>query len=145
MLTIFVNIGWREGFPEMPSNQRYPLLQCARDKNKGIIDSWDVDVIDQPKLDKDEIIVINFGSDSFEGTDLGKFLRAKNIEHIYVNGQCTEHVAATTVKRAANMVYNAAIIKDAMPGFTDSNYETMLDILPLYAKVMTSEEFAQSN
>ena len=141
MLTIFVNIGWRAGFPEMPANQYYPLLQGAKDENKGIIGSWDVDVIDALKPINNELIVINTGSDSFEGTDLDKILRANNIGHLYVSGQCIEHVVATTVKRAANMGYNAILIKDATSGFTDSNYSAMLDILPLYSKVITSDQF----
>jgi len=70
MLTVFVNIGWRPGFPELPSNQYYPLLQGAKDENKGIIGTWEVDVIDALKPNKNELIVINYGSDSFEGTDL---------------------------------------------------------------------------
>jgi len=48
---------------------------------------------------------------------------------------------ATTIKRAANMGYNAILIKDATSGFTDSNYNAMLDILPLYSKVITANEF----
>ena len=27
IFTIFVNIGWRPGFPELPENQYYPLLE----------------------------------------------------------------------------------------------------------------------
>ena len=46
LLTIFVNIGWRPGFPELPENQYYPLLQGAKDENKGIVGTWEVDVID---------------------------------------------------------------------------------------------------
>ena len=144
MLTIFVNIGWREGFPEMPENQFYPLLQGAKDENKGIIGSWDVDVIDALKPNKKELIVINFGSDSFESTDLDKILRTNNIGHIYVSGQCVEHVVETTVKRAANMGYNATVMKDATSGFTDSNYNAMMDILPLYATLITSAEFVKA-
>lgn len=145
MLTIFVNIGWRAGFPELPDNQFYPLLQGAKDENKGIIGTWDVEVIDALKPSANEMIVLNYGSDSFEGTDLEKILRVHNIGHIYVSGQCIEHVVETTVKRAANMGYNAAIIKDAMSGFTDSNYNAMLDILPLYCKIITADEFVTSN
>ena len=144
MLTIFVNIGWRPGFPEMPKNQYYPLMQGAKDANKGIIGTWDVDVIDDLKPEENEKIVINYGSDSFEGTDLDLLLRANGVEHVYVSGQCTEHVVATTVKRAANKGYNATVLKDATSGFTDSNYEAMMNILPLYAKLITSEEFAKS-
>ena len=140
MLIVFVNIGWRPGFPELPENQYYPLLQGAKDENKGIIGTWEVDVIDALKPNKNELIVINYGSDSFEGTDLDRILRANNIGHIFVSGQCIEHVVATTIKRAANMGYNAILIKDATSGFTDSNYAAMLAILPLYAKVISSDQ-----
>jgi nicotinamidase-related amidase len=113
LLTIFVNIGWRPGFPELPENQYYPLLQGAKDENKGIVGTWEVDVIDALRPMASEPIVINFGSDSFEGTDLDRILRANAIGHLFVSGQCIEHVVATTIKRAANMGYNATLIKDA--------------------------------
>ncbi len=141
LLTIFVNIGWRPGFPELPENQYYPLLQGAKDENKGIIGTWEVDVIDALRPNANEPIVINFGSDSFEGTDLDMLLRANNIGHLFVSGQCVEHVVATTIKRAANMGYNAILISDATSGFTDSNYNAMLEILPLYARLITAAEF----
>jgi nicotinamidase-related amidase len=141
LLIVFVNIGWRPGFPELPENQYYPLLQGAKDENKGIIGTWEVDVIDALKPNKNELIVINYGSDSFEGTDLDRILRANNIGHVFVSGQCIEHVVATTIKRAANMGYNAVLINDATSGFTDSNYKAMLDILPLYSKVISSDQF----
>jgi nicotinamidase-related amidase len=144
MLVVFVNIGWRPGFPEMPKNQYYPLMQGAKDENKGLIGSWDVDVIDELKPKPNEIIVINFGSDGFQGTDLDLILRSHGVDHVYVSGQCTEHVVATTIKRAVNMGYNATLIKNATSGFTDSNYNAMMDILPLYCKLITSEEFVNS-
>ncbi len=141
LLTIFVNIGWRPGFPELPENQHYPLLQGAKDENKGIIGTWEVDVIDALRPNANEPIVINFGFDSFEGTDLDMLLRANNVGHLFVSGQCIEHVVATTIKRAANMGYNAILIRDATSGFTDSNYNAMLEILPLYARLITAAEF----
>jgi len=144
MLVVFVNIGWRPGFPEMPKNQYYPLMQGAKDENKGLIGSWDVDVIDELKPKPNDIIVINFGSDGFQGTDLDLILRSHGVDHVYVSGQCTEHVVATTIKRAVNMGYNATLIKNATSGFTDSNYNAMMDILPLYCKLITSEEFVNS-
>lgn len=144
MLTIFVNIAWRPGYPEMPKDQYYPLMQGAKDANKALVGSWDAEVINELKPVKGDIIVINYGSDSFEGTDLDLVLRSAGVNHVYVSGQCTEHVVATTVKRAANKGYNATVIKDATSGFTDSNYNAMMDILPLYAKMVTSSEFVKS-
>src|SRR5262249_22735204 len=122
-------------------NQHYPLLQGAKDENKGIVGTWEVDVIDALRPMSNEPIVINFGSDSFEGTDLDRILRAANVGHLVISGQCIEHVGATSIKRAANMGYNAILIKDATSGVPDSNYRAMLDILPLYAKLITSAEF----
>ena len=107
-------------------------------------DDWaaEAHVIDALKQADGELVVINYGSDGFEGTDLDRLLRASNIGHLFVSGQCIEHVVATTIKRAANMGYNAILIKDATSGFTDGNYAAMLDILPLYSKVITSAQFA---
>ena len=82
MLTIFVNIGWRPGFPELPENQYYPLLQGAKGENKGIVGTWEVDVIDALRPMSNEPIVINFGSDGFEGTDLDRLLRASTMSAI---------------------------------------------------------------
>jgi len=106
----------------------------AKDENKGIVGTWEVDVIDPLRPAGNEPIVINFGSDSFEGTDLDR-IRAHNIGHVRVSGQCIEHVVATTIKRAANTGYNAILIKDATSGFTDSNYSAMVDkSAPLLAR-----------
>jgi nicotinamidase-related amidase len=58
-----------------------------------------------------EPIVINFGSDSFEGTDLDRILRANAVGHLFVSGQCIEHVVATTIKRAANRLHRTAITR----------------------------------
>jgi nicotinamidase-related amidase len=126
-------------------NAGEPVLSAVagrQDENKGIIGTWEVDVIDALKPAGGELVVINYGSDSFEGTDLDRILRAGNIGHLFVSGQCIEHVVATTIKRAANMGYNAILIKDATSGFTDANYTAMLDILPLYSKVISSDQFA---
>jgi nicotinamidase-related amidase len=143
MLVIYVNIAWRPGFPELPEDT-CALLREAKEKNKCLRGSWGAEVIKELKSKENEIIVINFGSDGFEGTDLDLILRANKINHIYVTGQCTEHVVATTVKRAVNMGYTATVLKDCTSGFTDQNYEAMLKILPLYGEVITSSEFISS-
>ena len=97
MPVIYVNIAWRPGFPELPDNT-CGLLKEAKDNNECLVGSWGADVIDELKPEGTEIIVINFGSDSFEGTDLDLILRNRGIKSLYVVGQCIEHVVATTVK-----------------------------------------------
>ena len=144
MLVIYVNIAWRPGFPELPDDT-CGLLKEAKDNNECLVGSWGADVIDELKPEGDEIIVINFGSDSFEGTDLDLILRNRGIKNLYVVGQCIEHVVATTVKRAVNMGYSAAILKDCTSGFTDQNYDAMVEIMPLYADLVTADDFVGMN
>ena len=144
MLVIYVNIAWRPGFPELPDNT-CGLLKEAKDNNECLVGSWGADVIDELKPEGNEIIVINFGSDSFEATDLDLILRNRGVRNIYVVGQCIEHVVATTVKRAVNMGYSASVLKDCTSGFTDQNYDAMVEILPLYADLIGVDEFVSKN
>ena len=144
MPVIYVNIAWRPGFPELPDNT-CGLLKEAKDNNECLVGSWGADVIDELKPEGNEIVVINFGSDGFEGTDLDLILRNRGIKSLYVVGQCIEHVVATTVKRAVNMGYSATILKDCTSGFTDQNYDAMVEIMPLYADLITADEFVSMN
>ena len=140
MTVIYVNIAWRIGFPELPENT-CGLLSEAKEKNECLVGSWGAEVIEELKPREHEAVVINFGSDGFEGTDLDLLLRVKRINNLYVAGQCIEHVVETTVKRAVNMGYTASVLKDCTSGFTDQNYDAMLEILPLYATLMTADDF----
>ena len=144
MLVIYVNIAWRPGFPELPDDT-CGLLKEAKDNNECLVGSWGADVIDELKPEGDEIIVVNFGSDSFEGTDLDLILRNRGVRNVTVVGQCIEHVVATTVKRAVNMGYSATVLRDCTSGFTDQNYDAMVEILPLYADLITVDEFVARN
>lgn len=143
MLVIYVNIAWRPGFPELPE-ETYELLKEAKEKEKSIRDTWDAGVVEELEPEEEEVIVYNFGSDSFEGTDLDTILRANRINHLYITGQCIEHVVATTAKRAANMGYAVTVLKDCSSGFTDENYDCMLSILPYYCDLVTSSDFVSS-
>jgi len=140
MMIVYVNIAWRPGFPELPKDT-CGLLREAKEKNECLVGSWGAQVIDELKPQDGEIIVINFGSDSFEGTDLDLILRNNDIKKLYVTGECIEHVVGTTIKRAVNMGYSATLLKDCTSGFTDQNYDAMVNILPLYADLITVDEF----
>ena len=140
MMVIYVNIAWRPGFPELPANT-CGLLKEVKEKNECLVGSWGADVIDELVPRDGEIIVTNFGSDGFEGTDLDLILRTNRITNLYVAGQCIEHVVETTIKRAVNMGYTATLLKDCTSGFTDQNYDAMLEILPLYAELITADDF----
>ena len=140
MKIIYVNIAWRRGAPELPS-QTCELLRSAKESGECIVGSWGAEVIDELKPQGGDINITNFNSDGFEGTELDLILRAQKIDTLFFTGQCIEHVVATTMKRAVNMGYQAVLLRDCTSGFTDLNYEAMVEILPLYGTLITSKEF----
>ncbi len=140
MRIIYVNIAWRRGAPELPADT-CGLLKGAKESGECVVGSWGAGVIDELKPYGDDIVVTNFNSDGFEGTELDMILRANRIDTLYFTGQCIEHVVATTMKRAVNMGYKAILLQDCTSGFTDKNYEAMIDILPLYGTLIRSNDF----
>ena len=143
MLVIYVNIGWHPGYPELPQ-ATCGLLREAKESNQCLIGSWDAEVISELRPKHDDIVIINYNSDAFEGTSLDLILRSKRIYELYFTGQCIEHVVATSFKRAVNMGYEATLLTDCTSGFTDQNYDAMMNILPLYGKLITSAQFGNA-
>lgn len=143
MPIIFVNIAYRRGAPELPA-KTCALYRDAKLQNACEIGSWGAAVIDELAPLDGETEVINYTSDGFEGTELELILRMKKIEKLYFTGQCVEHVVATTFKRAVNMGYEAVLLTDCTSGFTDQNYDAMMQILPLYGELITSQQFIMS-
>ena len=140
---IYVNIAYRRGAPELPL-KTCALYRDAKLLNACEIGSWGAAVIDELKPADGDIEVINYTSDGFEGTELELILRMKKIEKLYFTGQCVEHVVATTFKRAVNMGYEAVLLTDCTSGFTDQNYDAMMNILPLYGELITARQFLMS-
>lgn len=68
----------------------------------------------------------------------------KRIDKLYFTGQCVEHVVATTFKRTVNMGYEAVLLTDRTSGFADQNYAAMMNILPFYGELITSQQFIMS-
>ena len=49
MLTIFVNHGWRLTFRNCRRTSITRCCKAPKDENKGIVGTWEVDVIDAPR------------------------------------------------------------------------------------------------
>ena len=144
MQIIYVNIAYRRNAPELPT-KTCGLYKDAKLLNACEIGSWGAAVIDELAPIEGDIEVINYTSDGFEGTELDLILRTKKIDRLYFSGQCVEHVVATTFKRAVNMGYECVLLTDCTSGFTDLNYDAMMNILPLYGELVTTEQFLMSS
>lgn len=137
---IYVNVEYQPGAPELPG---YPcaLFKDAKNSRDCQAGSWGAQVLEELTPRSDDIVIRNYNSDGFQYTPLDAVLRNRGITHLYVTGQCAEHVVATTMKRAVNMGYQATLLTDCTSGFTDSNYDAMLSILPMYGELITSDDF----
>lgn len=143
MQVIYVNIAYRRDAPELPG-KTCGLYKDAKIQNACEIGSWGAAVLDELAPVQGDIEIINYTSDGFEGTELDLILRTKGITQLYFTGQCVEHVVATTFKRAVNKGYEATLLTDCTSGFTDQNYDAMMNILPLYGELISSQQFLMS-
>ena len=119
------------GAPAFPNCRRtniMPLLQGANDEHKGIVGTWES--MSSMRSVRWRVSRSSISARQVRGHRSRSHPRANAIGHLFVSGQCIEHVVATTI-RAANMGYIATLIKNTTSGFTDSNYRAMLDILRL--------------
>jgi nicotinamidase-related amidase len=144
MLIVYVNCAIRPGYPELPA-EPCALFKMAKESGGYIRDTWGTEVIDELKPLPNEPVLINIGSDCFQYSQLDAILRGHGITHIYLAGQVTEHVVATTARRGANMGYSVTILGDCGCGFTDEMHDFMINkILPFYATIATSDNFVSA-
>ena len=142
MPVVFVVATFREGYPEIPADA-CSLFSGVRDSGGYLRGTWGGAVIDELAPLPNETVIDNIGSDCFQYSELDAVLRAQGITHIYLAGQVTEHVVATTARRGANIGYVVTVLTDCCCGFTDASHDCMVNnVLPFYSTLTTSTEFA---
>lgn len=140
MMVIYVNVAFRPGAPELPK-RLFGIVADARTSEHCIRGSWGAQSIDELAPRDEEITIINFNSDAFEGTELELILRANEITELYIIGQVIENAVGTTMRRAANMGYRAILIEDCVSGYSDATRKATIEMLGGYGELISSDEF----
>ena len=140
---IYVTVGFRNGTPEISSNNKGFTASKERFTNVNMDDFLKIDPSVAPLAG--EIIVTKRRISAFTGSDLEVVLRAQGIQHIVLTGVSTSGVVLSTIREAADKDYRITIIADCSAD-ADSEVHHVLTtkIFPRQAEVLGVDEWIKN-
>jgi nicotinamidase-related amidase len=143
VMIIFVNFELRPNWPEI-KKPPFPLVAGVKE-GTFIRGDWDASLPKELEPAEGDIIVINFNSNSFLGSDLDCILRSNSIKHLYLAGVATNFVVETTARYAVETGYGATVLEDLCAGFKQEWHEfAITQILPYFCEISNSEDFIKA-
>jgi len=141
MTVIYVNVGFRPGFPEIVEGA-CPLLDSCKESGAFIRGTWDAEVIDELKPQSSEIIIFNYDTSAFSHTELDIILRAGGIKQLFLAGQTTNYIVDSTARYGVELGYKITILEDCCADYTDEMHDMAItQILPRLATISKSTDY----
>lgn len=140
----FVVVRFRKGYPEVgESNKSFSAIRERYSQTPLDDDGPNTQPVIKPT--NDELVVAKKRVSAFAGSDLEMLLRAQNTKRLILCGIATSGVVLSTLRYAADMDYEIAVLSDCC---ADSDLEInslLLDkVFPRQAEVLTSAEWVES-
>ncbi len=111
ILVIYVVVGFRQGLPEVSSNNKSFSGSKERLANADMNEWMKIDETVAPQAN--DIIVTKRRVSAFTGSDLEVVLRAFDVRHLVLTGIATSGVVLSTVREAADKDYALTVLSDA--------------------------------
>ena len=124
-------------------NRLRPIPPGAPREVKPVVaaGTWEAQVIDELKPQRQDYMIPKFRWSAFHQTYLDLALRNRNIDTLLISGGSTDVGVASTAYAARDMDYNLVVVSDACTSPEQDNHEQfMRRIFPRMARVRTSEE-----
>lgn len=144
ILVVFVQVGFRPGFPEVsPRNRGFSAAKAAGQFMLGNpateIDSRVAPLASEP-------VVVKHRVGAFHATDLRQLLGAHGVERLVLAGIATSGVVLSTVRDAADRDYELTVLSDCCADTDPEVHRTLLErVFPRQARVITSAEWIDAH
>jgi nicotinamidase-related amidase len=139
---IYVVVGFRQGMPEVSSNNKGFSASKERMANANMEDWIKIDSSVAPL--PGEIIVTKRRVSAFTGSDLEVLLRASGIQHLILTGIATSGVVLSTVREAADKDYHITVLSDCCADADQEVHHVLTSkVFPRQADVTTIEEWSK--
>lgn len=144
MLIVYVNLGFRQGYPELPAKPS-PLISQIVKAGALVRGTWGAEVIDQLKPLPGEVVINNFSPSAFDSTELDLILRNHGITNLVLTGVVTNWVIESTARDAASKGYFNYIIEDCCNSWEKSLHNwSMKNILPMLGDISNSARYVDA-
>ncbi|HEY0299046.1 MAG TPA: isochorismatase family cysteine hydrolase [Arachidicoccus sp.] len=137
---IYVVVGFRQGQPEISSNNKGFAAAKERMANADM-NEW-IKIHPGVAPQQNDIVITKRRVSAFTGSDLEVILRGQNIQHIVLTGIATSGVVLSTLREAADKDYSISVIADCCAD-TDEEVHRVLTtkVFPRQSDVITLEEW----
>ena len=143
MMVIYVQVGFRPGFPEI--SDRNPLFNAVKNdpERRKMFEGPAREIHSSVAPQEGDIIVTKHRVSAFAGTDLDMILRANDIDTLVLFGIATSGVVLSTLIHAVDEDYEIFVIEDLC---TDGDQELHASLMRFYDRrgtVIRSSEFIE--
>ncbi len=140
---IFVVVGFRQGSPEISSNNKGFTASKEMFANVNMEDFVRIHHELHPL--ENELTVVKRRVSAFTGSDLEVVLRSFNIHHLVLTGIATSGVVLSTIREAADKDYQLTVLSDCCAD-RDMEVHALLTnkVFPRQADVVTAKEWINS-
>jgi nicotinamidase-related amidase len=138
ILVIYVVVGFRQGMPEISSNNKM-FGSISKDNSAAMIEP-------EPAIKPiaGDIVVSKRRVSAFSGSDLEVILRANNINRLVLAGIATSGVVLSTLREAADKDYKLTVLSDLCLDFDPEAHSLLITkIFPRQADVLTAGDWAR--
>lgn len=140
MQVIFVQVGFRPGFPEVnPRNKAFERVKASAALFEGSGGAI------HPGLGPEEagLVVTKHRVSAFAGTDLQMILRAKTIDTLVLFGIATSGVVLSTLLEASDLDYRIVVIGDCCVDTDAELHDALIHkMFPKRAEIVSAGDFA---
>jgi len=139
---IYVVVGFRQGIPEVSSNNKTFARLKERVGNINMDDFMKVHPDIAPQ--NGEVTVIKRRISAFTGSDLAVILSAFNIKHLVLTGVATSGVVLSTIREAADKDYRLTVLADCCADGDEEVHRVLTTkIFPRQANVLGIDEWSK--
>lgn len=137
---IFITVGFRQGVPEVSSNNK--SFAAAKERFANVDMNMFATVTPELGKKEDELQVMKRRISAFAGSDLEVILRAWGIQHLVLTGIATSGVVLSTLREAADKDYKLTVLADCCADADEEVHRVLTTkIFPRQADVMTVTEW----
>ncbi len=141
VLTIYVSVKFRPGYPERPANAG--LWQGLHAANALIEGTWGAAIHDALTPQEGEPVVTKRGVSAFTASDLEPILKNKRIGTLLLAGVATNFVVEGTAREASDRGYNVVVVGDCCASVSQEAHDAaFIFALPFLATISDSSEVA---
>jgi nicotinamidase-related amidase len=137
---IFVQVGFRPGFPEVSPHNR--SFSAARKAGRFMLGDPGTQIDARVAPRDGELVVTKHRVGAFWATELDQLLRAQDIGSLVLAGIATSGVVLSTVRDAADRDYELTVLADCCADSNAEVHRTLLEhVFPRQARVLTSADW----